>query len=179
MGIVQCGNGHYYDDEKYAACPHCSAYPVQDEVTSAFIEEGSEDLTVGFADAGAYEADDRTVGYIESRIQMDPVVGWLVCTEGEESGRDYRLHSGRNFVGRSEGMDITVYDDGEVSREGHCSVVYDPLHAEYLLAPGSGATYLRGSALVEASPLNDGDEIKIGSSKFVFVAFCKGGRGWV
>jgi hypothetical protein len=158
---------------------------MQDAPTSAFAVGGSEDVTVGYADGSPFGADrcgedERTVGYVESRIDMDPVVGWLVCTDGEERGRDYRLHSGRNFVGRAAAMDVIICDDGEVSRENHCSLVYDPLHGEYLLAPGHGTlTYKGGEPVRETVPLRDGDEIGIGDSTFVFVAFCKDGRRWV
>ena len=46
----------------------------------------------------------RTVGLIRKRTGLDPVVGWLVCIAGPDKGRDYRIHSERNFLGR-EGCD--------------------------------------------------------------------------
>ena len=193
MSIVHCNNFHYYDDEKYAACPFCAeagsgALPdpgsggLEDERTSAFLNEGGEDQTVGSWDLDPCErgaSSEKTVGYMEERLHLDPVVGWLVCVKGEEKGRDYRLHAGRNFVGRAEHMDVAIYDDPEVSREDHCSLIYDPLHGDYLLFPGSGgATFFDGNPVREPVLLRDGGEIGIGGALFIFIAFCKGGQSW-
>lgn len=31
MGIIRCENGHYYDDTKFAQCPHCGVLPIMNE----------------------------------------------------------------------------------------------------------------------------------------------------
>ncbi|MDR1953838.1 MAG: FHA domain-containing protein [Clostridiales Family XIII bacterium] len=194
MAIVRCNSGHYYDDEKYADCPYCTGRmfdEADDESTVGFIDNelrGDENVasaiendepTVGFYESEGSE-DDRTVGFVESAIGSDPVVGWLVCLAGGEKGRDYRLHAGRNFIGRSFDMDVAVIDDDAISRENHCSIIYDPLHQGFALVPGNGtATYLKGQALTEAQALSDEDEITIGGSSFIFIAFCKGERNWL
>jgi hypothetical protein len=77
-------------------------------------------------------------------------------------------------------MDISIVDDPEISREKHCSVIYDPKHSEFLLASGEGTnTYYRGKAVTDPVTLSDGDDIGIGASGFVFIAFCKGERNWL
>ena len=125
------------------------------------------------------DADEKTVGLFVKRTKADPVVGWLVCIEGIEKGRDYRLHSGRNFIGRSNKSDVAIVDDAGISRENHCSVVFDPKTDKYMLVPGLATlSYLNGVEMKEPATLNDGDTIEISASKFTFVAFCKGGRGW-
>ena len=108
------------------------------------------------------------------------MVGWLVCVEGAEKGRDYRIHAGRNFIGRSLKMDIAVVDDVKISRENHCSVVYDPHSNGFSLVPGEGTnTYLGGQQIMKPQPINDNDEIKLGDSMFVFISYCKGERKWL
>ena len=133
MAIVQCENGHYYDDEKYTACPHCGEEGGEDSSTMSFVEEEelAHDKLAVMAGGG-----EKTVGFFQGRIKLDPVVGWIVCTEGPERGRDYRIHVGRNFVGRSYKMDISIIDDKAISRENHCSLVYDPMHGDFILVPG-------------------------------------------
>ena len=199
MSIVKCSNGHYFDDEKNASCPYCEELgflgnggspgfdPDMDEATSAFMEDVAEpvdyamdEMTAGYSDFEGYGEDERTMGFFETRLDMDPVVGWLVCVSGNERGRDYRLHAGRNFIGRSEDMEVTIYDDLSVSRDSHCSVIYDPLHGDFLLAPGVGTiVHYKGKPLKDTALLEDGDEFGIGESSFVFVAFCKGERKWL
>ncbi|MDR3304682.1 MAG: FHA domain-containing protein [Clostridiales Family XIII bacterium] len=177
MAIVQCENGHYYDDAKYASCPHCRDAAAEDGSTVSFAEE---EARVGEKLAAMVGSDERTVGIFQSRMKADPVVAWIVCTKGPERGRDYRIHSGRNFIGRAYGMDIPIADDPAVSREKHCSIVFDPLHGDFLLVPGEGTgTYVGDQILTAPVSLSDDDVVKIGDSVFVFVAFCKGERTWL
>lgn len=177
MAIIQCEFGHYYDDEKYAECPHCEEQIGEGDLTMSFVEEEERAHDKLAAMAGS---DERTVGVFQARMKADPVVGWLVCMEGPERGRDYRIHTGRNFLGRSYGMDLTVRDDLSISREKHCSIVYDPKHGDFMLVPGEGTnTYVNSSLLKEPVRMEDGDAIGIGGSVFVFIAFCKGERTWL
>ena len=176
MAVIQCESGHYYDDEKYPACPHCGESIGEDSPTASFVEDEElvHEKLLEMADGG-----ENTVGIYQQRINLDPVVGWIVCLEGPERGRDYRIHAGRNFVGRSYRMDISIVDDKSVSREKHCSIIYDPKSGDYIIVPGDGTnTYLNDSSLAEPETLKEGDTIGIGDSKFVFIAFCTEGRTW-
>ena len=125
------------------------------------------------------EDDQRTVGFFSGAKGNDYVTGWLVCVEGPEKGRDYRLHHGFNRIGRSVSMDIQVLDDPAVTRENHCSVVYDERKNQFSVIPSSGAlTYCNGQLLTEPKPLNTGDEISLGNSRFEFIPFCREGKVW-
>ena len=46
MAIVQCQNGHYYDNEKFNGCPHCASLAEsgaqQDSVTVALAHEAQQ-----------------------------------------------------------------------------------------------------------------------------------------
>ena len=106
------------------------------------------------------------------------MTGWLVCVSGPEKGRDYRLHSGRNFLGRAPQMDISIADDMEISRENHFSVVYEPKKRMYLLVPGSANIYLNGKSINKVTSLKTGNMIGVGRSEFIFIPFCKEGRDW-
>ena len=40
MNLCRCENGHFYDKEKYASCPHCSGGSAADDrLTAAFTED--------------------------------------------------------------------------------------------------------------------------------------------
>ena len=40
MNLCRCENGHFYDKEKYATCPHCAAgVQTAEDVTQAFVTE--------------------------------------------------------------------------------------------------------------------------------------------
>jgi hypothetical protein len=149
----------------------------EDDKTMSFVEE---EARVGEKLAAMAADDEKTVGIFRTRMNADPVVGWLVCTEGPEKGRDYRIHTGRNFIGRAYKMDLSVSDDPSISRERHCSIIFDPMQPGFTLVPGEGTnTYFNGKLLTAPEPLSDDDHIEIGDSQFVFIAFCKGDRKWL
>ena len=188
MAIVQCSNGHYYDDTKYTACPYCekldnvnpSDLGLNEQLTSYYVsfeEEDDTQLTQGYDD---YVSDfQKTIGvFIDENSQNLLTVAWLVCVEGFQKGKSYVIHPGRNFAGRSLDMDIILSDDNEISREKHFSIVYDPKSISFYLVSGSGHTYVNGDAVSEQQALVDGDIIQAGQSKYIFVPFCKEGREW-
>ncbi len=52
MKLVKCNRGHYYDQDKFASCPHCDngMQPVSgDSVTVALSSAGSSDVTMAIA----------------------------------------------------------------------------------------------------------------------------------
>ena len=125
--------------------------------------------------------DDTTVGFgIASLIKtVSPVVGWLVCTEGSEKGQDYRLHAGKNFIGRSTSMDVVIAGDREIAREKHATIIYDPRGNHFFLVPEVDCeTKHNDTAIEEPTALADGDRIDLGETTLIFVAFCKEGRVW-
>lgn len=148
--------------------------------TEGGIGSGTQDSNTVALEALVGEDDDqRTIGFFSGAKGNDYVTGWLVCLEGPEKGRDYRLHHGFNRIGRSFEMDVQVIDDPAVTREGHCAVVYDDRQNQFSVVPTSGAlTYYNGQLLTGPERLKSGDEISLGNSRFEFVPFCREGRVW-
>lgn len=168
MGVIQCANGHYYDNSKFEECPHC-----KDALLPSKPIMNLEWNT-------PRHKDDKTVGIFSIGKNQTPVVGWVVCVKGKERGRDYRLHAGRNFVGRSLQMDIALVDDERVSRENHCSIIFEPKKRQFLLMNGRGdGVLVNHKKVLDSVELIGEDLIEIGSSQFVFVPFCKEGREWL
>ena len=181
MAVVRCENSHFYDDNRHSSCPHCVATSASPDdaktVSGANIE--SRALSQRLVDFGAVSpGDEKTIGIYMKKHGQDPVTGWLVCVKGPEKGRDFRLHSGRNFLGRAPNMDISVAGDEQISRENHCTLVYEPKTQAFFLMPDSANTYLNGENITEAALLKDSDIIKAGASEFMFVPFCRKGREW-
>jgi len=103
-----------------------------------------------------------------------PVVGWLVCTDGMNKGTDYRLHQGRNFIGRSTEMDVCIMGDNTVSRSSHAIVVYDPRGNVYLAQPGSSKElfYVNDALVLNPVELKAMDILSLGDTKLMFVPLC-------
>jgi hypothetical protein len=114
----------------------------------------------------------KTVGaYAFVGAAVEPVVGWLACVKGPDKGRDWRLVSGRNAIGRGDGMPVRLATDPAVSRLHHAVVSFDPRRASFTLAPGEGSAlvYCNGQELLVPQTLAPFDRIELGASTLVFV----------
>jgi hypothetical protein len=190
MALTRCTHGHYYDADQHGACPHCSVPGVSvpspggtrpvgatPPVASA---SGTVPLGGGGAAGGASATDGRTVGVVRRALGIDPVVGWLVSVAGPERGRDYRLRSGRNFIGRADHMHVCVHGDPTVSREKHAVVSYDAKHGRFSVAPGESAelTYLNGEPVEVPRALRPRDVVEVGETRLLFVPLCDDDFTW-
>ena len=174
----------WLDREKTVAFSSEKAAAMDEGKTVAFGEvktpASGDDHTIALKNTSDdLEDDQKTIGFFSGAKGNDFVTGWLVCVEGMEKGRDYRLHHGFNRVGRNFAMDVQVMEDPEISEEAHCSIVYDDKANRFSLIPSNGTiTYFKGKMLGRAETLQAGDEIRIGNSCFVFIPFCGEGRIW-
>jgi hypothetical protein len=185
MSNVKCPKGHYYDAKKFSECPHCKAGALSDDrldytvahrarirrPNARYIPPENNESNAPPAAPSAPVA--------SSHEEAEPVCGWLVCSKGAERGRDYPIYSGKNFIGRSKQMQIQLAGDESISRDSHCSVVYDPKNNEFYAVPGNGTlVYHNGSLMKEAVRLINGDTLELGNSALVFVPYCVGKRTW-
>ena len=200
MNLVRCDSGHFYDSERYTACPHCAESgnanvtvpmprrPANDEVTVAgnpnlqVTEALTEGATGSLKDAvkAATEESEKTVGFYSSEIGTEPVVGWLVCTKGPHFGEDFRLKSGRNFIGRNSGMDVAVTKDNTVSRERHTAVVYEPKGNMFIVQPGDSKelSYLNDEVVLSPVRINANDRLSVGQTELMFIPCCTADFKW-
>lgn len=185
MAVVRCEQGHFYDGEKFPSCPHCQTPPPRRRPLGDALTEYRPRAAAPAAErvqislGGTQQGDEKTVGVFRTAVGCDPVVGWLVCVQGREKGRDYRLHAGRNFMGRALQMDICLPDDESMTRENHCSIVFEPNRRTFLLARGLGdGVSVDGQRLADTYVLQGGETICLGTSAFVFVPFCGKERSW-
>ena len=125
MKLDRCKNGHIYDISRYSSCPYCKSEGLETEI---------QDDKINLVEQ--MEDEDRTTAYWSKDSTVDPVVGWLTCIEGHDKGKDYRIVSERNFIGRGENMDIQISGDTMISRKNHCSISYNPKQRKFMLTPG-------------------------------------------
>ena len=205
MAIVRCASGHFYDHDKFKECPYCVKREnerseirrnmqnvpqfevkfdtsINAAVTQAMPKGGNVQISApGRVPAAGISAgaDPVTVGIFSKHQGKGYVTGWLVGREGPVKGRDYRIYHGMNWIGRSSNMDICIMEDISISQEKHCAVVYDSKSNQFYIAGGTGTiTYLNENLLEGSSVIQLGDTVKIGSSTFEFVPFCREGHTW-
>ena len=118
--------------------------------------------------------DAATVAKIRKELDIDPVTGWLVCVKGPDRGRDYRIRSEKNFIGRSDRMDICIRGDETISRENHAAVSYNFRKNTFKLHPGDGRglVFLNEEEVDAPIELAPYDRIEIGNTQLLFVPFC-------
>ncbi len=252
MNLSRCGNGHFFDKEKFSTCPYCAQGAKTDEsLTTVFTEDMGDGIgetvpldgmggdrtpeiktipatevtgriqgtngggivaidptetvdvkppvTLGNLDlADMSMDDDHTVGiYSEyfdepntgriipaqqlsaSRITT-PCVGWLVAASGNHIGQDFRLKTGKNFIGRDQSMDVVLDGDKSVSRNKHAIVVYEPKKHLYLVQPGESSelVYLNDQVVLQTMKLSAYDIITVGDVNLLFMPLCSEKFNW-
>lgn len=197
MEMKRCEKGHFYDASKSQTCPYCNGiagsidltrpvnYNSQDISRTCPLPENKGEISktrpIGSLSSNASNGDnEKTVALMKKDTGIDPIVGWLVCIEGGDKGRDYRIHGERNFIGRSEKMDICIHGDDTISREAHAIISYDVRKNKFRLYQGEskGIVYLNDEEVVMPVILKAYDLIEIGKTKLLFVPFCEENFKW-
>ena len=200
MAEIECGKGHLYDSDKYAACPYCNialkpeqkaagaagrTVPLQPQnvrknnnVTRPVMPIDSavgktRPLNVSRDSRSASEPN-RTVGLMREKLGIDPVVGWLVCVNGKLKGRDFKLYGHINTIGRSSKMDICLEDDRTISEENHARISYSDKNNRFNIIPADGKNlfYVNGNEILMPTRLAAYDVIDFGETALIFVPLC-------
>ena len=180
MNLQRCENGHFYDADSYNTCPHCSGTVPRQDVKTAGMPQPSHDIKTDIVRSGGSNSleqpEDRTIGIVPYNLNLDPVVGWLVCIEGPpvHKGSAFPLKAGGNFVGRESDMDVAITGDKTVARKKHAVIVYEPRQRKFTIQPGDSKElcYLDGNVILAPSDLKAESKIKIGKTVLVFIPFC-------
>ena len=197
-----CSAGHVYDADQFPSCPYCNrnTRAIQFGATAAPAGYGATTAPAGYGAAPAgrddiigqtvmpetirrrmeQERDQRTVGEFKRKLGYEPVVGWLVCVEGPEVGKDYRLFGRINSIGRAEGNDVVLAQEHTVSQKNHVRLAYDAKHNNFQLIPGEGTnvTYLNDEPLYVPQKLNAYDVLEMGATKLIFLPLCSERFRW-
>lgn len=208
MELITCKNGHRYDPSVTRECPECammgghtvplvsptSYSPADDIGKTQPIRRDTVPVNPQpshWADAASYRDTNgiggdynRTMPLIHhedfAQKASQPIAGWLVCIDGPEKGKDYRIHEENNYIGRSSQMDISILSDTSVSRENHAIIAYDTRDRAFYFSPCRGASIVRhnGKAVLNNVELKYGDRIEIGKGTFLFVPLCGENFQW-
>jgi hypothetical protein len=186
----RCENGHFYDPRKHTTCPYDDAAGIElmggppgikiGPAIDGDVHTRPQGMEVGPAIPGVGDDAPTRVIRFTGLTAIDSVVGWLVVVNGPEKGRDYRIRSENNTIGRSEGMYICISGDESISRERHAVITFDPQQNAFHLCPGEGRgpVYVNGEVLLADRKLQAYDQIQLGKTKLVFVPFCGDEFAW-
>lgn len=176
VNMVCCPNGHYYDASIYSKCPHCTGITEQIKVCEVCGKsyDAKKYTSCPHCQKKGNDSPPTVAVYQKN------VVGWLVAVKGPHKGKDFRLQTGRNFIGRDDMMDVCLRYDNAVSRNKHAVLLYEPKGCTFFITPGESheLAYLNGEVLLDAKPLKSGDILTLGRSDLMFVPFCRPDFNW-
>lgn len=179
MKLIRCERGHYYDSQQHKRCPSCGVPGLEQKLRQ---ETSLTDVGVTQVSGQSGQATEVgvTVAMVRKKTGIDPVVGWLICIKGPEKGRDYRVRSERNGIGRGGDMPICIQGDEAISRQNHAYISFNPRNASFRIAPGDGRgmTYLNGEEVDVPMPIKAYDLIELGQTHLLFVPFCSEHFNW-
>lgn len=185
MKLERCKNGHFFDADKFNMCPHCEDVGAVDPGTTQAFTEDVEGTTRPVDESPtAPEPIDldnqKTIGFWGTEIAVEPVVGWLVCIEGENIGEDYKLKSGSNYIGRGNEFDVNLSKDKAVNRDKQGEIVYDPMSRKFHVLKGSGSKlyYLNDDPVYSPMEIQRNDTLKVGKSRLMFFPCCDDNFSW-
>lgn len=198
MKMVQCDKGHFYDQERSSSCPYCNnsgndmgrtvAFSQMSNNDDSFTMPINDDIgkTVAIMPGKSMPDSDDDVGKTvaifkkKKNFKVDPVVGWLTAINGKEKGRDYRIHSDNNFIGRDQSMDICIDYDETISREKHAILSFDTRSLSFFLSPSEGRSIIRVNdvPIYQTTKLNDFDKIELGETLLIFRSLCGENFSW-
>ena len=176
------------DDDRTIAIPSSASQAVSSGLGVSREQKKAEEPAASVSEQGIKDRRIQQEAPLQpqSETQKNPaqmqagfVVGWLVCINGVQKGRDYRLCRGFNRLGGSDKMDIAVKGDSKLGAFVSCAIVYDDKSNEFFAVKQEDEhVFLNEESLKGAVKLTSGDRIKAGDSEFEFVAFCREGRLW-
>lgn len=205
----QCPKGHYWDPDMYPSCPICGNLTDSVDrtagATTATVPADREDrvqtISVGRTipatqpvfppDRPGPEDEDnghtiaapvfgQFVKDKQESADVQPTVGWVVCTAGAYLGQSFTLHAGNNYVGRSHSAEVCLSKDMQVSEHKHIKLTYEPRANRYFITPGDSTNlvYLNDQALLQAAQLAAYDRIDVGESSLCFIPLCSEHFTW-
>lgn len=185
--MVRCPDfGHNYDADLHSSCPYCGVKDLNVKKTRAKDMPPEKEKSGGTGDEKTQGRHSPTNKNVEGRTvaawmfadkkerEIKPVVGWLVCINGPEQGRDYRIKPEGNTIGRSTAKDIYIAGDNAISTDTHATLIFDYKKNDFYVRPGEKGynIYLNDEIVLGPQKLNPYDRVEMGKSIFIFVPLC-------
>lgn len=193
MTVIKCPKGHLFEKvTNPGGCPHCLDERGERDPTemASGASPGNKDpektQMAGqprkSADRQAMKPDDDERTRAQWQLELgEPICGWLVCYEGMDRGRDYRIVPGRNSIGRDTESDICIRGDKAIGRLNHAFIFFEMDSGVFYLQLDQGKVgiFLNNKIVLQPAELKLYDDIRIGQSKFKFVPLCSTSFRWV
>src|SRR5699024_24863 len=107
-------------------------------------------------------------------------VGWLICVDGPDYGKSFPLKEGKNYIGRSDTMDVVIKNDRAVSRNTHAWIEYLENKRKFYVSIGEShkIVYLNEDIVLAPKVMDKNDIISIGNSCLMLIPCCDRQFSW-
>lgn len=186
MAKKTCSKGHIYDSTIYGDnCPFCPS-PTGTVVNNGDFGNGTEvnQEGVGKTQFNAPATSGPTIP-VENQyggtvirpasgftgaFSGKRIMGLLITYNTIPTGQVFPVYEGRNYIGREANSDIPIQGDSQVSGK-HFSILYRVADGKFKFKDeqSSNGTFLN-EILTDEGELHTFDAIRIGSTRFIFIA---------
>ena len=114
--------------------------------------------------------------------KYDPVVGWVVVTDGPGKGHFRPVFYGQNAIGRGVDQRVSLdFGDERISRETHAFIIYDDAQRKFFVRDNGKSNLVRhqGNIVMMPSELKDRDTLVVGDTTLLFIALCGSDFDWL
>ncbi len=110
----------------------------------------------------------------------EPVAGWIVCTNGEGKGEDFRIRAGNNRIGNTAASEICLSENKAVNGDNCATIAYYTKQNAYYVMPGDSGDSLQINKEPVEIPtvIKAGDVITIGECEYKFIPLCTDDFRW-
>lgn len=114
------------------------------------------------------------------KTAFKPVVGWLVCIRGNDFGSSFTINLGKNYIGRSQDMDIILHGDEGIAWEKHAAIYYVPKQRRFAVEPGASGKrfHVNRDAVVRPVWIKQHDILVLGNTGLMFFPCCGEHFSW-
>ncbi len=161
----QCGREML---SSWDSCPFCGPQTSDAdgvEIEPLTVETRQEEGKEILADTVSVSAEPDTGGKTVKLQTSEPVLAWLIVKEGKRIGKEFRLQPDVTSIGSDVSSDIVI-DDEAISRQHGKVRIEEERFMLYDLVSTNG-TFVNGEQVAQHE-LQDGDEVRLGSTLLVF-----------
>lgn len=181
MNLKKCERQHYYNGDKFAACPYCAAKGKKAEITWKVKKEQEPEEQRGLKDAVSEAFEQKYVQQFQPKQMQNQgeflPFGLLVVLNGEEKGTLLPLYFGKeNYL---------LYENGKVKMiaqktAGVCASFHaNPDHKSFYVSMEAelGEVMVGRVVVTGAVPIEAYDNLQIAACNVMFVPIC-GAHFW-
>lgn len=171
MPDMSYGGDYADEDSVTVALPRSQGQGGQAAVYTSRDDDDS--VTVGLPRRSAAATQPR-------KPTFKPAVGWLVCVRGKDFGNSFTIKLGKNYIGRSDAMEIVLQGDDSIAMENHAAIYYVPKQRRFAAEPGTSGKpfYINRNAVVRPVWIKQHDILIVGSCSLMFFPCCGEHFSW-